>query len=80
MQDRIGALEAALSTSALNERAILDAWGGDPLQKLLANLEAQRTVRALCFEIIVVFFRNEDAPTHWSALDLSRALRIYSAL
>jgi muramoyltetrapeptide carboxypeptidase LdcA involved in peptidoglycan recycling len=50
MQDRIGALEAALTTSALNERAILDAWGGDPLNQLLENLEAQRSVRALCLK------------------------------
>jgi hypothetical protein len=55
MQDRIGALEAALSTSALNERAILDAWGGDPLQQLLANLEAQRTVRAPCYGMTKVY-------------------------
>ena len=52
MQDRVGALEAALETSASNERAILDVWGGDPLQQLLANLEAQRTVRALSTEML----------------------------
>ncbi len=52
MQDRVGVLEAALATSASNERAILDAWGGDPLQQLLAHLEAQRTVRELYFDIL----------------------------
>ena len=44
MQDRVDALDAAFSTSILNEKAILDVWGGDPLQQLLGNLEAQRAV------------------------------------
>ncbi len=40
----MAALEGAFSTSILNEKAILDVWGGDPLQQLLGNLELQRTV------------------------------------